>query len=95
MAEHDSDGTLHEIAAEIERVRKQYAGALAFQKFTCAKCGSRQTMTEPNTIYRSGSCAECGHITQIERCGFSLIIPGNAEAAAIARIVTRPDRENN
>jgi ribosomal protein L37AE/L43A len=39
------------------------------QKFTCAKCGARQTMEEPNVLYLLGKCEECGHVTDIKAQG--------------------------
>lgn len=50
-------------------------GATVHFKFTCDKCGSRQTFDEPNTLYKLGQCEECNHITNVEEtgCGFLLI----------------------
>jgi ribosomal protein L40E len=45
------------------------AGATLYQKFTCDKCGARQTMTEANTFYTEGQCEECQHITDIRKKG--------------------------
>jgi hypothetical protein len=53
-------------------------GATTFQKFSCAHCGSRQTVDEPNTFFRQGECEECGHITDITICGFSMRYPMGA-----------------
>lgn len=39
------------------------------QKFTCEKCGSRQTMAEHNIFYSEGACEECGHVTNIRKRG--------------------------
>lgn len=43
-------------------------------KFTCEKCGTRCSLTEPNTLYESGDCHACGHRTQINQGGFALHI---------------------
>jgi hypothetical protein len=49
-------------------------GCIIFQKFTCEKCGQRLTMEMPNVFYRAGSCDKCGHITQIDKCGFIVMV---------------------
>ena len=49
-------------------------GATIFFKFTCEKCGSRQTFDTPNTLFEKGSCEECGHITEIKKCGFAVMM---------------------
>ena len=53
-------------------------GITVHQKFTCAHCGSRQTMVKPNTFSYSGQCEECGKLTDIKQCGFLAI--GKPEA---------------
>lgn len=45
-------------------------GFTVFQKFTCENCGNRLTIEEANKFFTSGSCDKCGHVTQIEKCGF-------------------------
>ena len=45
-------------------------GATLYQKFTCAQCGTRQTMDVPNTFYKEGECEECRHVTNIMQHGF-------------------------
>jgi transcription elongation factor Elf1 len=47
-----------------------------YQKFTCDKCGSRQTIDEPNKFYATGQCEECGHITdmRIKGCNYLAIM---------------------
>lgn len=55
----------------LERADKAIeSGAIVFFKFTCEKCGARQTFEEPNTFFISGKCEECGHITEIHEGGF-------------------------
>lgn len=46
-------------------------GATIHQKWTCSHCGSRQTMEEPNKIFESGHCENCGQTSTIETCGFA------------------------
>lgn len=60
-------------------VAKTFAEAVArgdtcHQKFTCANCGTRQTMAEPNLFYKTGKCEECGHITDIEKAGCNFML---------------------
>jgi hypothetical protein len=49
-------------------------GAIVFFKFTCANCGSRQTFEFPNIIYMSGSCDECGHVTDLRDRGVGFMM---------------------
>lgn len=76
------DGPLMAIVAEVEK--HAAAGRLCFQKFTCAGCGQRLTIEEPNRFYTEGTCDRCGALTNIvERgCGYVLIqalTPGGEE----------------
>lgn len=48
----------------------QYPGAEIHFKFTCGHCGTRCTLQEPNTLYESGECFECGKLTPITHGGF-------------------------
>lgn len=45
------------------------ARAIVYQQFNCAGCGAKQTMDDPNTLYESGTCEECGAVTDIKRDG--------------------------
>jgi hypothetical protein len=60
----------NEIIEKVDAAIK--AGATLYQKFTCEKCGSRQTMESPNTFYMEGQCEECQHVTDIKKrgCGY-------------------------
>lgn len=40
-----------------------------FQQFQCAKCKAKQTMPDPNILYQTGKCEECGHVTNIMKDG--------------------------
>jgi PHP family Zn ribbon phosphoesterase len=48
-------------------------GWVVYFKWTCEKCGSRQTFEEPNTIFKYGKCEECGYITEIKKGGFTVV----------------------
>lgn len=67
MTETYNDYPVEEILKAANELIRQ--GVTVHQKFTCDKCGSRQTMDEPNTFYASGKCEECGHITDIKKKG--------------------------
>lgn len=49
-------------------------GATVWQKWTCAHCGSRQTMEDKNAFYVEGSCEECGETTNIRAQGCNYLI---------------------
>jgi len=65
---------LEQIAAEVGDKIKN--GGNIYQKFTCAHCGSRQTMDVPNVLYTSGKCEECGKITDVKKtgCNYMLVL---------------------
>jgi PHP family Zn ribbon phosphoesterase len=49
-------------------------GRLCYQKFSCSKCGQRLTMETPNVFHKTGSCDQCGHITDIEKQGCNYLL---------------------
>jgi DNA-directed RNA polymerase subunit RPC12/RpoP len=62
-----ADHPLEECAKSAEKLIEN--GHQVYQKFTCEKCGSRQTIDEPNVFYTSGKCEECSHTTNIKEKG--------------------------
>jgi hypothetical protein len=60
-------------------------GFTLWQKWSCTHCGSRQTMEEPNILYRSGECQACGRISPIVVCGF--MIAGGAAVDFLEQMV--------
>lgn len=54
------------------------AGFTIYQKFTCAGCGQRLTIEEPNTFHRAGTCDRCPALTNIERTGCGFLAVGIA-----------------
>jgi hypothetical protein len=64
------DRPIEEIAALADEQIKK--GFTIWMKWTCPSCGSRQTMDEPNLLYRSGICQACGETNDITVCGFML-----------------------
>lgn len=58
-----------------EAARKLIAqGATIYQKFTCAGCGQRLTMDEPNQFFTEGGCDKCDAITDIEKDGCNYLV---------------------
>lgn len=49
-------------------------GGDVYQKFTCGKCGARNTMSDKNVFYKTGQCEDCGHITNIEEAGCNYLV---------------------
>jgi hypothetical protein len=49
-------------------------GGTVYQQFLCAKCGSKQTIGEPNNFYTKGRCEECSHVTDIQRNGCNYMV---------------------
>lgn len=48
--------------------------ATFYQQFVCARCGTKQTMSEPNQFWTEGICEECEHITNILEDGCNLMV---------------------
>lgn len=44
-------------------------GWTVFQKFSCEKCMARLEMPEPNKFFTTGTCDQCGHLTDILKSG--------------------------
>lgn len=49
-------------------------GDQAYMKFTCAYCGSRQTIDVPNQLFTQGKCEECKSVTDLTKKGGNLLI---------------------
>ncbi|RPH72699.1 MAG: hypothetical protein EHM78_02010 [Myxococcaceae bacterium] len=49
-------------------------GADVYQKFSCAGCGQRLTMSEANTFFETGSCDKCGVVTDIKKDGCNFLV---------------------
>lgn len=47
----------------------QKVNVVVFQQFNCAACGTKQTIDEPNILYTSGKCEECGAVTNLRYYG--------------------------
>jgi hypothetical protein len=62
-------------------------GHTCWQKWTCPNCGSRQTMEEPNVLYRSGKCQACDTVSEIVVCGFMMVAGDNEYVEMVARSI--------
>lgn len=49
-------------------------GGDVYQQFTCAQCGAKQTMNVKNTFFTSGTCEECGGLTDIQKDGCNYMV---------------------
>ena len=67
-----NDYPIQECADTAEKYIQQ--GLYVYQKWTCKNCGSRQTMTEPNIFFESGTCEECGKVTDIKAQGCNYLL---------------------
>lgn len=61
-----------QLIEKINKTLNKYPNSDIFVKFTCIHCGSRQTFSEPNTIFADGVCEDCGQTTKITCGGFAL-----------------------
>jgi hypothetical protein len=49
-------------------------GCEVYQKYTCAGCGARLTMTKPNVFHHSGTCDRCSGVTNIRWHGCNMMV---------------------
>jgi hypothetical protein len=71
------DCPFYETAEDAEKWVKK--GCTVFQKFSCEKCGSRQTMENPNAFHTKGRCEECGHVSDLIENGCNYILFGGGD----------------
>ena len=57
----------------LDMFEKQGTPAEVHFTYTCEKCGTRCTLSEPNMLRENGECCVCGHTTTITEGGFTLI----------------------
>lgn len=73
------DFPLDEVAeGALRHVRE---GSTVFQKFSCASCGLRQTIDEPNVFFTHGRCEECGDVTDIRASGCNYVLVAKCSAS--------------
>lgn len=58
MTEYD-DFPVADLVARAERLIQDGSTKVYF-KATCPQCGARPTFAEPNTVYETMECCECG-----------------------------------
>ena len=70
MMESQPDHPYFEVVEEARKLHAQ--GMTVFQKFTCTGCGTRLTVSQPNTFLVEAICCRCGTVTNIETrgCGY-------------------------
>jgi hypothetical protein len=66
-------------------------GIKVYQKFTCAHCGSRQTMGDANVFFLSGRCEECQKVTKITHCNYMVHAEGADQQQALWKAFGRGD----
>ena len=82
------DFPFYECAAAAEKLVTEGGGKVNIhQKFSCSKCGARQTMEEPNKFFKTGRCEECGHMTNIEKQGCNYLVHAH-DAAGVMHLLT-------
>lgn len=75
MVKHRArDYPIDECTKAAYRILHEHPTALIYQKFTCERCNSRQTMAHPNVFYKSGKCEECSHVTDISKRGCNYLV---------------------
>lgn len=52
----------------------QRLGRMFWQKFSCEKCGERNTIEVPNQLYAQGTCSDCGHTTDLRVTGCNFLL---------------------
>lgn len=67
------DITRAEMIEQANSIIGTIPGVKVYFKFTCAGCGERCTLLEPNVLYEEGECFACGHMTKISSGGFALL----------------------
>jgi len=78
MADSDSSNTesldhpFDEVAMQAEQII--HAGGIVYFKFTCQKCGARQTFDVPNKLYTHGNCEECGTTSSLVDNGCNFLV---------------------
>lgn len=65
------DNSYEELLPLIIKIRKE--GGTFWGKFTCKRCGSRQTFEEENRLFTRGKCEECGYISKLDKWGLLVL----------------------
>jgi hypothetical protein len=69
---------LKEVRKAVVKQLKQHPNYKFYQKFTCAGCGERLGIDEPNKFYTKGNCDNCSTITDIKKdgCNYMVVMEG-------------------
>ena len=62
-------------------------GTHFLQQFNCAGCGAKQTMDDLDVLYETGTCQECGHLTNIKQNGMNYMLMFGVSDAMVKEIV--------
>ena len=73
------DHPFYEVATQAQE--QMARGHTIHQKFTCGRCGSRQTMAEPDKFFTKGQCEACGHETNLVVTGCNYVMVANVKHA--------------
>ena len=75
MEKEPLDHPVEEVLANMSKLA--LTGAKCYVKYTCGKCGSRQTSDEANTWHVDGYiCEECGFLTRPTGINFLMVTQG-------------------
>ena len=68
-----------ELMVLADETLKKYPGAVVHFKFTCDTCGARCTLSDPNVLYETGQCYNCGQDTTITQGRFMVMMQINED----------------
>jgi len=69
-----NDYPFDKVAKKAVKLLKQHPNLLIHQKYTCAGCGARLGIDEPNVFYETGTCDKCDAVTNIRKQGCNYMI---------------------
>lgn len=67
-----TDYPFWEVAAKAKELTEQ--GIKVYQKFSCEHCGQRLGIDEPGVFHKTGTCDQCGKVTDIEKRGCNYMV---------------------
>jgi len=68
------DHPLEACAERIAEIMQAAPTTQFYQKWTCAKCGERVTMSIPNKLFTRGFHEDCGFTTDIRKSGCNYML---------------------
>ena len=81
-----SDHPWEQIVETVQRLIKDDPRVRLYQKFTCAGCGERLGIDEPNVFYEQGTCDRCDAVTDIKRQGCNYMAMWSLDDEKIVRM---------